>query len=80
MDWMGRAYLNGFNEECALDQYKNSTRCYSCGKQTTGVFNPAKVITELSINTGRYSNLFCPIEISRPLGSSGTYRKAGEVG
>ena len=26
-----------------MNHYKNSTRCYSCGKQTTGVFNPAKV-------------------------------------
>ncbi|CAG0879412.1 unnamed protein product [Darwinula stevensoni] len=31
-----------FCEKCALQQYKKSTRCYVCGTQTTGVFNPAK--------------------------------------
>lgn len=31
-----------FCEKCALGQYKKSTRCYVCGVQTNGVFNPAK--------------------------------------
>lgn len=31
-----------FCEKCALAQYKKSTRCFICNKQTNGVFNPAK--------------------------------------
>lgn len=31
-----------FCEKCALSQYKKSTRCFICNKQTNGVFNPAK--------------------------------------
>lgn len=31
-----------FCEKCALENYKKSQRCYSCGKQTNGMFNPAK--------------------------------------
>jgi len=30
-----------FCEKCALEHYKKSQRCYSCGKQTMGTFNPA---------------------------------------
>ena len=35
-----------FCEKCALDQYKKSQRCFACGQQTGGVFNPAKDIIE----------------------------------
>nr|CAG4648069.1 EOG090X09Q6 [Moina brachiata]SVE93128.1 EOG090X09Q6 [Moina brachiata] len=35
-----------FCEACALKQYKKSQRCYVCGKQTFGVFNPAKQLME----------------------------------
>ncbi|XP_070536277.1 E3 ubiquitin-protein ligase RNF113A-like [Ptychodera flava] len=31
-----------FCEKCALDHYRKSKRCYVCGTQTMGVFNPAK--------------------------------------
>ncbi|XP_049776615.1 E3 ubiquitin-protein ligase RNF113A [Schistocerca cancellata] len=31
-----------FCEKCALTQYRKSTRCFICNKQTNGVFNPAK--------------------------------------
>lgn len=31
-----------FCEKCALTNYKKSTRCAICGKQTNGMFNPAK--------------------------------------
>ena len=33
-----------FCEKCALDHYRKSQRCYACGAQTGGVFNPAKEI------------------------------------
>lgn len=33
-----------FCEKCALQHYKKSQRCYACGAQTNGVFNPAKEI------------------------------------
>ena len=33
-----------FCEKCALEHYKKSQRCYACGAQTSGVFNPAKEI------------------------------------
>jgi len=35
-----------FCEKCALEQYRKSQRCYSCGKQTSGMFNPAKDMME----------------------------------
>lgn len=35
-----------FCEACALKQYKKSKRCYVCGAQTNGVFNPAKNLME----------------------------------
>ena len=35
-----------FCEKCALEHYKKSQRCYECGKQTGGVFNPAKELME----------------------------------
>jgi len=35
-----------FCEKCAIDQYRKSQRCYECGKQTSGVFNPAKDMQE----------------------------------
>ena len=35
-----------FCEKCALEHYKKSQRCYECGKQTGGVFNPAKELVE----------------------------------
>ena len=35
-----------FCEKCALDQYRKSQRCFACGVQTGGVFNPAKEIME----------------------------------
>lgn len=31
-----------FCEKCALDHYRKSRRCFACGQQTNGVFNPAK--------------------------------------
>ncbi|KAF2979455.1 hypothetical protein EK904_014723 [Melospiza melodia maxima] len=31
-----------FCESCALQHYRKSQRCYICGKQTSGVFNPAR--------------------------------------
>ncbi|XP_074661080.1 E3 ubiquitin-protein ligase RNF113A-like [Tubulanus polymorphus] len=31
-----------FCEKCALDYYKKSKRCFVCGEQTSGIFNPAK--------------------------------------
>ncbi|XP_009093461.3 E3 ubiquitin-protein ligase RNF113A-like [Serinus canaria] len=31
-----------FCESCALQHYRKSQRCYVCGKQTSGVFNPAR--------------------------------------
>lgn len=33
-----------FCEKCALANYKKSQRCAACGKQTNGMFNPAKEI------------------------------------
>jgi len=35
-----------FCEKCALEHYKKSQRCYVCGKQTSGMFNPAKDLIE----------------------------------
>ncbi|XP_077993649.1 E3 ubiquitin-protein ligase RNF113A-like [Glandiceps talaboti] len=38
-----------FCEKCALSHYRKSKRCYVCGTQTMGVFNPAKeLIAKLS--------------------------------
>jgi RING finger protein 113A len=31
-----------FCESCALTNYRKSKRCFACGQQTMGVFNPAK--------------------------------------
>lgn len=31
-----------FCEKCAIENYKKSQRCQVCGKQTNGMFNPAK--------------------------------------
>jgi RING finger protein 113A len=31
-----------FCEACALKQFKKSSRCFVCGQQTSGIFNPAK--------------------------------------
>lgn len=37
-----------FCEKCALENFKKSSRCFICSKQTNGVFNPAKeLITRL---------------------------------
>ncbi|KAM3823492.1 E3 ubiquitin-protein ligase RNF113A isoform 1-T1 [Vipera latastei] len=37
-----------FCENCALQHYRKSQRCYVCDKQTNGVFNPAKeLLTKL---------------------------------
>lgn len=33
-----------FCEKCALANYKKSQRCFACGAQTGGVFNPAKEV------------------------------------
>ena len=33
-----------FCEQCALQHYKKSKRCFACGEQTFGVFNTAKDI------------------------------------
>lgn len=33
-----------FCEKCALSHYRKSQRCFACGVQTGGVFNPAKEI------------------------------------
>eukprot|EP00752_Nemacystus_decipiens_P012961 g11470.t1 len=35
-----------FCEQCAQEQYKTNPRCAACGKQTQGVFNMAKKLTE----------------------------------
>ena len=35
-----------FCEPCALKHYRKSQRCFVCGKQTFGVFNPAKKLIE----------------------------------
>nr|CAG4634925.1 EOG090X09Q6 [Alona affinis] len=35
-----------FCEPCALKHYRKSQRCFVCGKQTFGVFNPAKELLE----------------------------------
>ena len=35
-----------FCEKCAIEHYRKSMRCYECGKQTGGVFNPAKDLIE----------------------------------
>jgi len=35
-----------FCETCALSHYKKSQRCFVCGKQTFGVFNPAKELIQ----------------------------------
>jgi len=35
-----------FCERCAIEHYRKSQRCYECGKQTGGVFNPAKDLVE----------------------------------
>jgi len=35
-----------FCEKCALDHYRKSQRCFTCGKQTSGMFNPAKDLVE----------------------------------
>lgn len=39
-----------FCEKCAIDNYRKSTRCFVCGVQTMGVFNPAKEIIKLLKN------------------------------
>nr|CAG4638590.1 EOG090X09Q6 [Cyclestheria hislopi] len=45
-----------FCEQCALKQYRKSQRCYVCGKQTFGVFNPAKQLMErLNLEDGTLS-------------------------
>ena len=48
-----------FCEACALKQYKKSKRCYVCGTQTSGVFNPAKEIikkmSESAVSKTKYS-------------------------
>ena len=33
-----------FCEKCALEHYKKTQRCAACGRQTNGMFNPAKEI------------------------------------
>ncbi|CAN0395600.1 unnamed protein product [Pylaiella littoralis] len=35
-----------FCEQCAREQYRTNPRCAACGKQTEGVFNVAKKLTE----------------------------------
>ncbi|KAI8137371.1 hypothetical protein BJV82DRAFT_635628 [Fennellomyces sp. T-0311] len=35
-----------FCEQCALDNYKKSPKCYACGAPTSGVFNTAKNMLE----------------------------------
>ena len=35
-----------FCEKCALEHYKKSKRCFACGQQTNGVFNPAKELSK----------------------------------
>lgn len=41
-----------FCEKCALSHFKKSMKCYVCGTQTGGVFNPAKNIIQ-RLNEGR---------------------------
>jgi len=42
-----------FCEKCALEQYRKSTRCFVCGVQTQGIFNPAKEISKRINTTGK---------------------------
>jgi RING finger protein 113A len=35
-----------FCEKCALDHFRKSSRCFVCGTQTLGIFNPAKEIAK----------------------------------
>merc|ERR1712226_1369795 len=35
-----------FCEKCALKQFRKTARCFVCGEQTHGVFNPAKELIE----------------------------------
>ena len=36
---------------CALGHYKKSKRCFNCGQQTNGIFNPAKdIIAKLKVS------------------------------
>ncbi|XP_013393726.1 RING finger protein 113A-like [Lingula anatina] len=43
-----------FCEKCALAQYRKSKRCFVCGTQTMGVFNPAKeIIAKMEKNKER---------------------------
>ena len=42
-----------FCEKCALENYKKSQRCFACGAQTNGMFNPAK---ELIDKLKKYKN------------------------
>ncbi|XP_067941855.1 E3 ubiquitin-protein ligase RNF113A-like [Watersipora subatra] len=39
-----------FCESCALSHYRKSKRCFNCGQQTNGIFNPAKeIIAKLKV-------------------------------
>lgn len=45
-----------FCEKCALAQYKKSTKCFVCEKQTGGFFDPATVIIE-KLNAANPDNM-----------------------
>ena len=46
-----------FCEKCALEHYRKSQRCAACGKNTGGVFNPAKeIIKKLNKMKGKEDN------------------------
>nr|NP_001027830.1 zinc finger protein 183 [Ciona intestinalis]AAR97527.1 zinc finger protein 183 [Ciona intestinalis] len=46
-----------FCEQCALNHYRKSRRCFVCGEQTNGVFNPAKEIVSKMENESKQSQI-----------------------
>nr|CAG4637921.1 EOG090X09Q6 [Chydorus sphaericus] len=66
-----------FCEPCALKHYRKSQRCFVCGKQTFGVFNPAKELIERlrleeenKLEKERDSDEEFQFEVTQPSGSS----------
>ena len=47
-------FVSLFIDSCALSHYKKSKRCFNCGQQTNGIFNPAKeIIAKLILSQER---------------------------
>ena len=47
-------FVSLFIDSCALSHYKKSKRCFNCGQQTNGIFNPAKeIIAKLKLSQER---------------------------